>query len=278
MGSLFNLHLSLRPVFIGFPFTGDLFLSGAYMYFCTMNENQFPAHLPEDELQVNLRISIEAVKQDIDSISNSIQAFEDVLRQHLSEYIIEAQELTVLYKAQKRAKKDKRLAQKRRGKNYKAPTGLQTTKDETPEATPEDQSNIQLKKQLYREAMLQVHPDKFSLSPNEQDSATELTAQLIHIYKNDTLEALKTFHAQLFSETLGLPLAATETAASLSKTEALQLTLQQLRKELEALKKAQLYHILSNYENPLHFADELIVYYKDKIEKLKKRTRTKNMR
>ncbi|WP_159022901.1 hypothetical protein [Formosa sp. L2A11] len=241
-----------------------------------MNDETFPNILPPDDGQLQLQISIEAIKQELESITNQIDAFEDVLRLHLTDYIIEVQELNTLYKQQKRVKKDKRLAQKQRGKNYKTPTGLQPTKQETSEYSNLDSETKLLKKKLYREAMLHVHPDKFSLTPDEQESATEITTQLINIYKNEDLEALQIFHAQIFSNSLDLKLnTKTTTQPSINKTEALKITLKQLEKELASLKASELYNIISTYKNPLHFVDELILYYKDKIEKLKKRTRTK---
>ncbi|CDF78419.1 hypothetical protein BN863_7070 [Formosa agariphila KMM 3901] len=241
-----------------------------------MSNNTVPNILPPDDEQLQLQISIEAVTQERDTIHHQIQAFEDVLQLHLTDYIIEAQELNTLYKQQKRAKKDNRLAQKQRGKNYKAPKGLQPQNQKLSSDSTPDLETLQLKKRLYREAMLHVHPDKFSLSPNEQESATEITTQLIHIYKHENLEALQTLHAQIFSDSLDINLnIKSKDIPTIGKTEALQLTLKQLEKELEVLKASELYAIISTYKNPLHFIDELIIYYKDKIEKLKKRTRTK---
>ncbi|MDW5287624.1 hypothetical protein [Formosa sp. PL04] len=242
-----------------------------------MSDDTLPKIIQNDDEQLQLQISIEAIKQELETITIQIQAFETVLRQHLTDYIIESQELNTLYKQQKRAKKDKRLSQKQRGKHYISPTGLQTKIQEEPSNSNLDSETLQHKKRLYREAMLQVHPDKFSLSPHEQESATEITTQLIHIYKNEDLNALQTFHAHIFSETLGLNLNdKTVTKPSINKMEALQFTLKQLEIELQTIKESELYNIISTYQNPLHFIDELILYYKDKIAKLKKRTRTKN--
>ncbi|MFB9054566.1 hypothetical protein ACFFVB_15860 [Formosa undariae] len=242
-----------------------------------MSNDTLPKTSQDDDAYLQLQISIEAVKQELETVTNQIHAFEAILRQHLTDYIIEAQELNTLYKQQKRAKKDKRLAQKQRGKHYTPPTGLKTTSQESSEISELDTEMLQLKKRLYREAMLQVHPDKFSLSPKEQESATEITTQLIHIYKHEDLSALQAFHAQIFSESLEINLnVKTTEVPSITKKEALEFTLKQLQKELIALKETDLFDIISTYKNPLHFVDELILYYKDKIEKLKKRTRTKN--
>lgn len=242
-----------------------------------MSDNTVPKILPDDNAKrLQIQISIEAIKQEIETITNKIQDFEAVLKQHTTDYIIEFQELNTLYKQQKRAKKDKRLSQKQRGKHYKAPTGLQIETQKQPPNSSLNSETLQLKKRLYREAMLQVHPDKFSLSPHEQESATEITTQLIHIYKHEDLNALQLFHAQVFSNTIGLK-SNTETIATppISKMDALHITLKQLETELKTLKESELYNIISNHQNPIHFIDELIIHYKDKIAKFKKRTRTK---
>ncbi|WP_434035279.1 hypothetical protein [Formosa sp. 4Alg 33] len=242
-----------------------------------MSDDTFPKIIQDDDANLQLQISIEAVKQELETITNQIEAFEAVLRQHLTDYIVEAQELNTLYKQQKRAKKDKRLAQKQRGKNYVPPTGLKASSKQNTDITESDTETLRLKKRLYREAMLQVHPDKFSLSPNSQESATEITTRLIHIYKHEDLNALQAFHAQIFSDSLDINLnTKSSETPTISKTEALEFTLKQLQKELKTLKETDLFDIISTYKNPLHFVDELILYYKDKIEKLKKRTRTKN--
>ena len=127
-------------------------------------------------------------------------------------------------------------------------------------------------KRIYRESMLLVHPDKFSTTNLEQDLATELTAQLVNIYQNGTIEELTAFHSQLTSSK-------NPSASTLKKDnnlqEALKLQLDQLSKELINLKSEHLFNVLKTYSNPLSFIEELKEYYLDRIKKLKRRTRTK---
>ncbi|WP_066220809.1 hypothetical protein [Formosa haliotis] len=69
-----------------------------------MKQEQLPESTNK-ETALQLQITIEALTQERDGIMHSIEAFEAILRQHLTEYIIETQELNILYKAQKRLKK-----------------------------------------------------------------------------------------------------------------------------------------------------------------------------
>jgi len=47
----------------------------------------------------------------------------------------------------------------------------------------------------------------------------------------------------------------------------------QLEKQLEQAKRKHTFKVLSEYENPLTFIEELKEYYLDRIFKLRKRTR-----
>ncbi|HLT51791.1 MAG TPA: hypothetical protein VKZ93_07525, partial [Arenibacter sp.] len=53
----------------------------------------------------------------------------------------------------------------------------------------------------------------------------------------------------------------------------LRLEWKRLRKELEFAKNKHTYKVLTTYEDPMLFLEELRSYYKDRILKLKKRTR-----
>ncbi|WP_066220812.1 hypothetical protein [Formosa haliotis] len=126
--------------------------------------------------------------------------------------------------------------------------------------------------------MLHVHPDKFSLAANEQESATDITTQLIEIYKNGTLQELQAFHTHIFTDQTQIKTSKNSKANIAITTEPLahlKQVIKSLELEIKTLQASQLYHILTTYKKPLTFVDELIIYYKDKIEKLKKRTRTK---
>jgi hypothetical protein len=218
----------------------------------------------------NLEEQILLLQKELDEILQKTGTFEALLRARLSDLIIETQELYVLYKQQKRAKKEIRLEQKKRGKNYQEPVGLKViAKKEKEVVSTEHQKE---KKRLYREAMLQVHPDKFFMKEDETDLATELTAKLIEIYKTESLETLQAFHAHIFAgNTAILP----SKSAGFSSHTYLQLEVEKLQKAIEVAQNDQLHKVLSEYENPLAFADELKQYYEHRIVQLKKRTRKK---
>lgn len=225
------------------------------------------------EASAQLKTQIQAVEQELEAVAQKTIAFEHTLRAALADQLIEAQELTVLYKEQKRAKKEKRQAQKQRGKNYQAPEGL--TRIEKPTAKPEDIGEAKERKRLYREAMLHVHPDKFSTDSEEDqlDAATEMTSKLIDIYKSGTLQDLQSFHAYIFS---GNALVIDkEKVDPTIKDNYLEKELERLRKELSLAKARQTYQVLTEYDDPFEFINELKAYYQDRIQKLKRRTRVK---
>jgi len=190
----------------------------------------------------------------------------------LSELIVESQELFVLYKQIKKRKKAKRLEQKKRGKNYKESKGVQIISKEKKKSIPSEEKKE--KKRLYREAMLHIHPDKFSMSEEETEKATEITSRLIEIYTKGNLETLRSYHAHIFRGNTSIIL--DEVTAKIkiaSKDNYLEKEKERLEKDIDAAKERQLYKVLKTYENPSSFVDELKAYYVDRIIKLKKRTR-----
>ncbi|HUH46114.1 MAG TPA: hypothetical protein VLZ54_03090, partial [Arenibacter sp.] len=78
--------------------------------------------IPHAQTQ-QLRAEIKALRSELQEITDRTSAFESILASKLTDHIIEVQELTLLYKEQKKAKKDQRNEQKRRGKNYRPPMG-----------------------------------------------------------------------------------------------------------------------------------------------------------
>lgn len=235
-----------------------------------MSENYLPSELPT-QIQL-LQAEINRLQLEINETIQKTSVFENLLRTKIEDELIEEQELSLLYKQQKKAKKDKRLAQKKRGKNYDQ-TGILTS--DQPKPIPEKNSRErQQRKQLYREAMLYVHPDKFSMQTDKLDLATEITTQLIEIYRSGDLAALKAYHAHIFSGiTLIKPHEKQEPFKDPDLTY-LKMELKKLREELAAAKNRHTYKVLTEYENPMSFLDELKAYYKDRLMKLRKRTRT----
>ena len=81
-----------------------------------MTKNHLPSELAT-QIQL-LQAEINSLQMEINGIIQKISAFENLLRAEIEDELIEEQELSLLYKEQKKAKKAKRLAQKKRGKNY----------------------------------------------------------------------------------------------------------------------------------------------------------------
>jgi len=126
-----------------------------------MLKSNFPISKDNNQEQLLLKAKIELLQSQLDEIEQKTTAFEAVLRSNLENQLIEEQELTILYKKIQQAKKEKRLNQKKKGKNYKEIIGLKVIAESKVINTSEDEQKE--KKRLYREAMLHVHPDKFSM-------------------------------------------------------------------------------------------------------------------
>ena len=215
---------------------------------------------------------IQVLQQELEEIQKETRAFEVLVMAQVSDLILEEQELFVLYKQIKKAKKAKRLEQKKRGKNYKEPKGLLIIPTERKIGEPSEEQKE--KKRLYREAMLHVHPDKFSLSEKETDIATEVTSRLIEIYKTGNLETLQAYHAHIFKGNTQIVLgSAASMVKVVSQDNYLKQEKEQLEIEIDLAKNYHLYKVTIEYEDPLNFVDELKAYYQERILKLKKRTR-----
>ena len=222
--------------------------------------------------QNKLLEQIELLQKELEQIQIETRSFEAVLRSHVSDLIVEAQELLVLFKQIKKAKKAKRLEQKKRGKNYKAPKEVATVPKKKKSAVPAE--DLKKKKRLYKEAMLHVHPDKFHMKEKETEVANEIASRLIEIYQNESLETLRAYHAHIFKGNTAIALSDSASKIKMSsKGNYLQQEKQRLNQALELAKNQQLYKVLTEYDNPLTFVDELKEYYADRILKLKKRTR-----
>jgi hypothetical protein len=220
-----------------------------------------------------LKAQIEALRKELELIEQKTNAFETILRNSLANELIEEQELRILYKKLQQAKKEKRLEQKKRGKNYKEPIGIKPIiKASVSTSSKEEQKEI---KRLYREAMLHVHPDKFSMNEEKIDLATEVTGKLIDIYRAGNLQELQMYHAHIFS---GNALKQVidihpKGAKTILQDSYLKKEKEQLAELLFTAKNQHTYKVLIEYPDPLLFVDELKVYYADKIAKLRKRTR-----
>lgn len=235
-----------------------------------MSKKSFPTFISNG--QNNLQHEIQILQLELNEILKKTQSFEMLLRSHVSDLIVESQELFILYKEIKKAKKNKRLEQKKRGKNYQEPKGLQIIhSNDKPIVATEEQKE---KRRLYREAMLHVHPDKFHMSKLESEVATEVTSRLIEIYKTESLETLQAYHAHIFKGNIGIHLSKVASEVKgLVNDNYLQLEKERIIKEIASAKKQHLYTVLTEYDNPMSFITEIKDYYEDRIFKLRKRTR-----
>lgn len=221
----------------------------------------------DDFLFHSLQIEIKQLSARIQSVKSEIFEFENFLRNELESEIIEEQELSVLYRNLQKAKKQKRLTQKKKGKNYKEPTVPVVSK-----ITEEQKIVLKDKKKLYREAMLFVHPDRFSNNEQDESLATEITTELIRVYKQGTLVELQQFHEQITSQK-NLASIQISQEKQLDTLELLQQKKEDLQKELAQLQKRHTYVVLTTYANPKEYLQEVKVYYEDRLFKLRKRTR-----
>ncbi len=222
--------------------------------------------------QKRLREQIQIFQNELAEIQKETRNFEALLHTHLSDLIVEEQELYTLYKQLKKAKKTKRLEQKKRGKNYKEPKGLQIIAEQKKTGISSEQQKE--KKRLYREAILHIHPDKFSMNKKETEIATEMTSRLIEIYKTESLETLQAYHTHIFKGNTEINLDAVAAKIKvLPNDNYLQQEKERIQKAINLARNKELYKVITEYKNPLTFIDELKDYYEDRILKLKKRTR-----
>ena len=241
-----------------------------------MTKNTLLVSNDNEQEQLLLKTKINLLQKELIDIGQKTNAFEAILRSHLTNELIEEQELTVLYKKVQLAKKEKRFAQKKKGKNFKEIEGLKVIVKNNANSISEDHQKE--KKRLYREAMLFVHPDKFSMHHEKIDLATEVTTKLIEIYQTGNLVELQIFHTHIFSGNAMMHFMETSKNNDNVKEDSyLQIEVEKLEKQLELAKTNHTYKVLTEYENPLTFIDELKEYYNDRIFKLKKRTRKANL-
>jgi len=241
-----------------------------------MTKINLPVSNNNEKEQLLLKSQISLLQKELNEIEQKTSAFEAILRSHLANLLIEEQELTVLYKKLQKAKKEKRLAQKKKGKNFKEVIGLKVILDKKESSTNAEEQKE--KKRLYREAMLHVHPDKFSMNEVKINLATEITTKLIEIYQTGSFDELQSYHTHIFSgNALSQFVKPSSVIMDLNgKDTYLQKELEQLKKQLKNAKAKHTYKVLTEYESPLRFIDELKEYYSDRIFKLKKRTRKAN--
>ncbi|MBU1820757.1 MAG: hypothetical protein KKG00_04490 [Bacteroidetes bacterium] len=231
-----------------------------------------------EETLDRLEEEIRELEAELRQVQQQINAFTQLIRHHLAGQIRTLNELTDLYKAQKKAKKEKRQEQKKRGKHYREP--VFAVADRPPHAmvmraAPEGAHEL---KRLYKEAIVRVHPDKFAGSDEKTaDRATEVTTQLITLYQAGELDALRDYHEYILSGNAMAytPFMPEKTPDPQSMRLFLQKKRDELRLQLHGLRSSRLYEVLTTYDEPAHFVEELRSVYAERIETFRKRTRTK---
>lgn len=224
-----------------------------------------------------LQREIAALEAELEKVQNDLGAFENIIHSRLSQEIRRLKELSSLYKKQKRDKKLKRLEQKQRGKNYKAPTHLQPSQVSLKQMNDASEEERKELKRLYKEAVVHVHPDKINHGGEHHkiSQATALTAQLNGIYQRGDLEELINFydHVILGNTTPNIEPTLISTVDENLRLAHLSRKLETLSRQLHDLKNSYTYGILTTYENPLTFIDELYIQLHERITLMEKRTK-----
>lgn len=199
----------------------------------------------------------------------TLNAFEQTVRAQLGAQIRQMRTLTDIYKEQKAVKKEKRREQKRRGKNYTEPQGLLKPKGRSEEDAVVNDDPAELKR-LYREAVVQVHPDKFPAASEEEGrQAAALTTHLNALYERGDLDALRDFHEHILGDQ---PLRHTPYVAGNATRNFLLHKQQQLAAALEALLHSETYQLALKPDRAT-LMDELREQFEQRIVQLKRRTR-----
>jgi hypothetical protein len=233
---------------------------------------------PQNSEIESLEKEIAALEAELSRVEFTINTFESHLRAKLQIQILRIRELTELYKKKKSSKKAKRLEQKKKGKNYKEPQGLKkvsVAKTSKGKLSTSDQQEL---KRLYKEAIVQVHPDKFVNAEEEKSTkATELTSQLNALYERGDLDELSDFHEHIISGNAmsHIPFQASSIVDGEAMVVFLQKKKEELRQSLQEIKTSRLYEVVNTYSEPDAFVDELRSQFDERIKVLEKRTRKK---
>ncbi|WP_196888142.1 hypothetical protein [Aureivirga sp. CE67] len=233
----------------------------------------------KSEILENLELEISLLEKELEKVSLELNLFQNEIRVALIHEIRHINKLEKLYKKQKLAKKAKRLAQKKKGKNYKEPKEsiVSKTKPSKKETKTVSDKNL---KQLYKESIVKIHPDKYANDSKEvQEKAANLTVELNDLYQKGDLRELENLYNHILS---GNAFTSFSEQKSCENPEALEQYLKNKKEKIEAQlaeeKDSHLYFVLKNYKNPSSYISELKIIFKDRIFKLEKRTRYKKQK
>ena len=131
-------------------------------------------------------------------------------------------------------------------------------------------------KRLYREAIVQIHPDKLVDADDElNERATAITGQLNEVYKNGDLEELNRLHEYIISGNaltyiLDQPETVNDLPAMIQFLQQKKLKLQQL---LHEIKTSAIYDLWISRKDMLGLISELKIQFEERIVILQKRTK-----
>jgi hypothetical protein len=229
-----------------------------------------------DDTIRGLELEIASIEKELRDVECRIRTLQSEIQARYHHEIVLIRELASVYKKKKLAKKEKRLEQKKRGKNYQPPQGLKKSKNTTGVTSALESSDTQELKRLYREAVLQVHPDKFVNHTDEiSKRSQDLTIELIDTYQSGDLEELKAIYHHIMS---GNAMSSDQSdKKSVPDPKAMHSYLIKKRNdlitELNEVKQSRIFEVLSTYDDPKKFIDELAVQLLIRIRQLERRTR-----
>jgi hypothetical protein len=223
-----------------------------------------------------LEKEIQVLEVELRQAEANLNTFTNLIRSRLAAEITQLNQLTELYKAQKKAKKDKRQAQKKRGKNYQEPKSILCHPASFAARTTATTADQQELKRLYKEAIVRVHPDKFVNEDEEKNTiATDITSRLNDLYQSGELDLLRDFHEHILSGNAMsyVPSSGKPVTNPQALVEHLEQRKKELKERLSAIRKSRLYEVLTSYDHPATFIEELRPEFEERILVMKKRTR-----
>jgi hypothetical protein len=230
----------------------------------------------EDSIS-RLEQEIASIEEDLKVAESQVRSIKSQIQSRYHNEILRINELYLLYKKQKQLKKVNRFEQKKRGKNYKEPVGLKKSATIKSADLINTTSETNELKKLYREAVLQVHPDKFANHPEQMSKRSqELTIQLIDLYQSGNIEKLKHMHRHIMS---GNAMAGhQENTVKVPDPAAMKQYLIQKRdtivNELKEIRESYFYRVFTTNNNVSEFIDNMAVQFYLRIKQLERRTRS----
>lgn len=231
---------------------------------------------PNDETIQLLEKEIALLEVQLLDLETALNTFQLEIRSALSVQILRIQELTNLYKSQKQAKKLKRLEQKKRGKNYREPLGLKISNASFMAQNFVSADEKQELKRLFKEAIVQVHPDKLTYADDELNQwATAVTAQLNEIYQNGDLDEMSRLHEFIISgNALNYVPDQPQTIKDISAMiRFLQDKKRKLLQLIDEIETSEIYMLLKSGKDVSTLIEELRLAFEQRILLMEKRTK-----